>query len=51
MPSTMTAGKRVIVDGKPATILHRGNDTYVIVRQAGKIFAVAISELQSGASV
>jgi hypothetical protein len=40
-----TAGRQVTVDGKPALIIFRGNDNYVIVRQNGRDFAVAISEL------
>lgn len=40
-----TAGRQVTVDGKPALIIFRGNGNYVIVRQNGRDFAVAISEL------
>ena len=40
------AGKQVMVDGKPAVIIYRGNDTYVIVRQANRDFAVTISDLR-----
>jgi hypothetical protein len=39
-------GRNVIVDAKPAVIVYRGNDTYVIVRQAGRAdFAIAINQL------
>lgn len=42
----MNAGTKVIVDGKPAVIVYRGNDSYVIVRQNGRDFAVALTGLQ-----
>lgn len=42
----MTKGTRVIVNDRTAEIVFQGNDTYVIVRQDGRDFAVAISDLQ-----
>jgi len=42
----MNAGQRVIVNGKPAVIVYRGNDNHVIVRQDGKDFAVGIYGLK-----